>query len=193
MEWKKRPNDSGTIFEGEIPVSPDDVAWAIDSIVPYLGQDAPEIGDHFARKLQMVRNRADGVISVLGNLYRMRDGGEHLASLDPVVLIDFVAYPRPQSACYLRVNYAHHQRALANSILFHVFDRLGLFQNMPVPNPPWEQIPDRGYDRQLIKLWHSGLQAGEIAHQLGIDKTTINKRIGILRKRYGKVIVPSRR
>lgn len=67
----------------------------------------------------------------------------------------------------------------------------------PLPNtsePPWEQIPDRGYDRTAIKLLHKGYPAKEIGRLVGNkDEKTILNNESKLRKKYGPRIIPYRR
>lgn len=71
---------------------------------------------------------------------------------------------------------------------------------LPHPPPPagtplWEQIPDEGWDRPALELFHQGLSHRKIAHCLGLDLTekTVCNRMSVLRKTYGDTIVPRRR
>jgi hypothetical protein len=60
---------------------------------------------------------------------------------------------------------------------------------------PWEEVPDKGYDRKMLELWHAGFSAREIGWMVGKDlsEQTILNRASQLRKRYGDRIVPRRR
>jgi hypothetical protein len=64
---------------------------------------------------------------------------------------------------------------------------------------PWEKIPDLGYDRALLRLWHSERTAEEIASNLkqtdnkDLSRRRIYNRLWELRKEHGEEIVPKRR
>ena len=60
-------------------------------------------------------------------------------------------------------------------------------------HPPWQQIPNLGYDQELVRLWHTGLQAGEIARRLEISEKTVYNRLSELRKQHGQGKIPRRR
>lgn len=59
--------------------------------------------------------------------------------------------------------------------------------------PPWERIPNIGWNRKAIQLWHEGYTTAEIAKRVGKDEQTIRNKIANLRKEHGEEIVPSRR
>jgi hypothetical protein len=59
--------------------------------------------------------------------------------------------------------------------------------------PPWEEIQNIGYDRELVKLLWDRLTSDEIGHRLGKAAHTIDNRLSQLRKRYGKDVVPLRK
>ncbi len=56
----------------------------------------------------------------------------------------------------------------------------------------WEQIEDKGYDRQLVELWHQGYTVPEIRLRIKRKPRTLWNRLYTLRKEYGPVIVPLR-
>ena len=58
---------------------------------------------------------------------------------------------------------------------------------------PWEKIPNTGWDREVVRLWHEQLSAGQIGNKLGREAQTIRNRIAQLRGLYGEEIVPYRR
>jgi len=58
---------------------------------------------------------------------------------------------------------------------------------------PWERIPDKGWDRTALKLWHKGYEAKDIGLQLNKKGKTITNRMCALRKRYGEEVVPKRK
>jgi len=58
---------------------------------------------------------------------------------------------------------------------------------------PWEEIPNLGYDRELVRLWHTGLQAGEIGRRLEISEKTVYNRLSELRQQHGQGKIPRRR
>jgi hypothetical protein len=61
---------------------------------------------------------------------------------------------------------------------------------------PWELIPDIGYDRTLVKLWHREISAKAIGMKVGKDEKTIEGRVRTLRTKYeDKVpnLLPSRK
>jgi len=59
------------------------------------------------------------------------------------------------------------------------------------------QIPDHGYDREMLKLWRAGYTAPEISRKIAVlgvpTAKTIRNRMSVLRKIYGKEVVPYRR
>jgi len=57
----------------------------------------------------------------------------------------------------------------------------------------WEQIPNIGWYRDALRLWHERLTTAEIARKLGKSEQTIRNKIAELRKLYGEDIVPKRR
>ena len=60
---------------------------------------------------------------------------------------------------------------------------------------PWEIIPDVGWNRKAVELWHAGCTSREIARMIGRDLTpkTILNVISSLRRIYGTDVVPERR
>ena len=58
---------------------------------------------------------------------------------------------------------------------------------------PWQNIPDLGYDREMLTLWHHEYTAREIGDRLGKSPKTILNRVCELRKEHGKEVVPLRR
>jgi hypothetical protein len=80
---------------------------------------------------------------------------------------------------------------------------LGLIENLknyleisdgspPPVKEPWLLIPDKGYDRKMVKLMHEGYDPDYIADKLGYATKTIYNRSSYLRvkKKFGKEIVP---
>lgn len=57
----------------------------------------------------------------------------------------------------------------------------------------WDQVPDKGYDREMLRLWHGGYTAPEIEERIGRSDRTIRNRLTELRKEHGEKIVPKRR
>jgi hypothetical protein len=56
---------------------------------------------------------------------------------------------------------------------------------------PWEQIPDRQWDRYALELWWKGYNCKEIADEItGIVGKTVRNRLTELRNNYKDVIVP---
>jgi len=58
---------------------------------------------------------------------------------------------------------------------------------------PWKRIPDIGNNRMILKLWHEGYTAGEIAHRVNKSEKTIRNRLSDWRRDYGDGVVPRRR
>jgi len=58
---------------------------------------------------------------------------------------------------------------------------------------PWERIPEKGWDRMALKLWHEGYEAKDIGLQLNKKGKTITNRMCVLRKRHGEEVVPKRK
>ena len=60
---------------------------------------------------------------------------------------------------------------------------------------PWVKIPDVGWNRKAVELWHAGYTAREIASMIDRDLTskTILNVISTLRRIYGTDVVPERR
>lgn len=65
----------------------------------------------------------------------------------------------------------------------------------PLNNPLnlWEKIPNIGWDREALKLWHEHYSHAEIGQKLHKDEQTVKNKIRHLRKEHGEEIVPSRR
>ena len=60
-------------------------------------------------------------------------------------------------------------------------------------NQPWEKVPDKGYDRKMLELWHIGFSAREIGKKVDRSEHTIRNRLSELRQDHGEKIVPRRR
>ena len=60
------------------------------------------------------------------------------------------------------------------------------------PSQAWLMIPDRGWDRECIRLWHRGLTCKDIGIRLQKTDKTILNRLNQLRKEFGEQIVPYR-
>lgn len=56
----------------------------------------------------------------------------------------------------------------------------------------WLMIPDRGWDRECIRLWHRGLTCKDIGIRLQKTDKTILNRLNQLRKEFGEQTVPYR-
>ena len=56
----------------------------------------------------------------------------------------------------------------------------------------WLMIPDKGWDRECIRLWHRGLTCKDIGIRLQKTDKTILNRLNQLRKEFGEQIVPYR-
>jgi|GEM_PF-4593573 len=57
--------------------------------------------------------------------------------------------------------------------------------------PAWEQIEDKGSNREILKLWWDGLKNSEIAPRVGIQPVSVTNRLSELRSEYGEAIVPT--
>jgi len=53
-------------------------------------------------------------------------------------------------------------------------------------------IPDKGWDRECIRLWHRGLTCKDIGIRLQKTDKTILNRLNQLRKEFGEQTVPYR-
>jgi len=60
------------------------------------------------------------------------------------------------------------------------------------PSQTWLTIPDKGWDRECIRLWHRGLTCKDIGIRLQKTDKTILNRLNQLRKEFGEQIVPYR-
>jgi hypothetical protein len=59
---------------------------------------------------------------------------------------------------------------------------------------PWENIPEVGWNRRAVELWHAGYKAREIAAKIGnLTAKTVYNRFSDLRRIYGTQVVPERR
>ena len=60
---------------------------------------------------------------------------------------------------------------------------------------PWENIPDVGWNRKAVELWHAGYTSLKIARMIdrGLTPKTILNVISNLRRIYGTEVVPERR
>ena len=86
-------------------------------------------------------------------------------------------------------NYISYWKGLESSLC----KRLKLSDGSPGPsNEPWNLIPDKGYDRKMLELWHKGYKAPAIGKRLKFSKRTIYNRLSSLRKNHGTSIVPLR-
>jgi hypothetical protein len=56
----------------------------------------------------------------------------------------------------------------------------------------WLTIPDKGWDRECIRLWHRGLTCKDIGRRLEKTDKTILNRLNQLRKEFGEQTVPYR-
>jgi len=56
----------------------------------------------------------------------------------------------------------------------------------------WEKVPE-GQNRDMVRLWCSGLSAKEIGRKLGYADKTVHNRLSDLRTTYGDEVVPRRR
>ncbi len=88
------------------------------------------------------------------------------------------------------LKYLTYWSGLANTLL----KNLNLSDGSPPPTTvTWTLIPDKGYDRELLKLWHKGYTAQNISNRINVEPQTVYNRLGELRKVYGDAIVPYRR
>jgi hypothetical protein len=60
------------------------------------------------------------------------------------------------------------------------------------PSQTWLMIPDKGWDRECIRLWHRGLTCKDIGIRLQKTDKTILNRLNQLRKEFGEQTVPYR-
>jgi hypothetical protein len=56
----------------------------------------------------------------------------------------------------------------------------------------WLTIPDKGWDRECLQLWHRGLTCKDIGIRLQKNDKTIRNRLNQLRNEFGEQIVPYR-
>jgi hypothetical protein len=64
----------------------------------------------------------------------------------------------------------------------------------PIPSGElWNLVPDHGYDRDLLRLWHEGYRVKEIGERMHISASRLYARLDKLRKIHGIIIVPYRR
>lgn len=56
----------------------------------------------------------------------------------------------------------------------------------------WLAIPDKGWDRECIRLWHRGLTSKDIGRRLEKTDKTILNRLNHLRNQFGEQTVPYR-
>ncbi|MFH2039649.1 MAG: hypothetical protein ABIJ65_09470 [Chloroflexota bacterium] len=56
----------------------------------------------------------------------------------------------------------------------------------------WLSIPDKGWDRECIRLWHRGLTSKDIGRRLEKTDKTILNRLNQLRNQFGEQTVPYR-
>jgi len=56
----------------------------------------------------------------------------------------------------------------------------------------WLTIPDKGWDRECIRLWHRGLTSKDIGRRLEKTDKTILNRLNQLRNQFGEQTVPYR-
>jgi hypothetical protein len=71
--------------------------------------------------------------------------------------------------------------------------------SLPPKNEPgkelsqvWLTIPDKGWDRECIRLWHRGLTSKDIGRRLEKTDKTILNRLNQLRNEFGEQTVPYR-
>jgi hypothetical protein len=71
--------------------------------------------------------------------------------------------------------------------------------SLPPKNEPrkelpkvWLTIPDKGWDRECIRLWHRGLASKDIGRRLEKTDKTILNRLNQLRNEFGEQTVPYR-
>lgn len=60
-------------------------------------------------------------------------------------------------------------------------------------NEIWKTIQDVGANREILRLWHSGLTCEQIAVRVSLSAKTVLNRINKLRKEYGSGTVPYRK
>lgn len=61
------------------------------------------------------------------------------------------------------------------------------------PTPIWERIPDKGWNRDAVKLWCKGYLAKDIADKVGATQRTVYNRISALRKDYPEILLNQQR
>jgi hypothetical protein len=57
----------------------------------------------------------------------------------------------------------------------------------------WKKIPDVGYNRLMLRMWHAGSSAREIGLRINRNHKTVSNNLSALRQIYGDEIVPNRR
>ena len=68
-------------------------------------------------------------------------------------------------------------------------DNEGVIQNSI---PPWEQIPDKDWDRQAVQLLHKGYSDPDIGKRLSISSKRVTNRLSELRRLFPEQ-VPTRK
>ena len=58
---------------------------------------------------------------------------------------------------------------------------------------PWLIIPENGWNRKAVELWHKGYTGPQIANKVGVSKHTVNNVMSKLRDKYGEHVVPYHR
>lgn len=58
---------------------------------------------------------------------------------------------------------------------------------------PWMEVADKGYSREIARLWHEGYTAKEIGYRLDRCGKTISNHISNLRSAYGAEVIPYRK
>jgi hypothetical protein len=94
---------------------------------------------------------------------------------------------------YLRPWWEQIHAELPQSKLFRKAEPAQAKRDEDAPKP-WEVIPDVGWNRRAVELWHTGYKAGEIAAMIGnLTAKTVYNRLSDLRRIYGTEVVPERR
>jgi hypothetical protein len=65
-------------------------------------------------------------------------------------------------------------------------------KNQNETSQAWQTIPDKGWDRECLQLWHRGLTCKQIGTRLQKNDKTIRNRLNQLRNEFGEQIVPYR-